>query len=92
MSDGSQETWVASAGKEGYVRPAIRGNDTVIKNKRGDATKQNRYNDAEQTLIKEANDKNTKILAMGATRPVCPAFQNVIADNNLTDRVVTPLK
>jgi len=92
LKDGTRETWEASAGKEGYVRPDIRGNDIVIQNKVSDATPLNRYNDVEQTLIREANSRNAEILSMGATRPVCPACQTVIISNDLTDRVVTPFK
>ena len=92
LEDGTIETWVAAAGKEGYVRPAIKEKDVVIKNKVPDGTAENRYNDAEQTLIREANSRNVEILAMGATRDVCPACQEVIASNNLIDRVVTPFK
>ena len=91
-ADGSHETWVASAGKEGYVRPDIRGDDTVAKNKSSDATSENRFNDAEQTLVRQANAQNAEILAIGATRDICGKCEGVISDNGLTDRAVTPFK
>lgn len=91
-AEGSYETWVASAGKEGYVRPDIRKDATVIKNKTNEGSPINRFNDAEQTLMREANQRNAEILAMGASRPMCPRCQEVAKNNKIIDRMVTELK
>lgn len=55
LEDGTTEMWVSSAGKKGYVPPRIRGKDRVIKNKVFEANSTNRFNDAEQTMMREAN-------------------------------------
>ena len=44
--------WVSSAGKKGYVPPRIRENDKVVKNKSLEANGINRFNDAEQTMMR----------------------------------------
>lgn len=92
LEDGSYEVWVASAGKVGYVRPNIRMNNCVIKNKMLDGDSSNRLNDAEQTIMREANQNNAEILAMAASRPMCPRCQDVARQNKIIDRVVTELK
>ena len=84
--------WVSSAGKKGYVPPRIRGSAKQIRNKSPKANKINRYNDAEQTLMREANDKGVEILSMGATRDMCYKCQAVAKRNQILDRVATPLK
>ena len=92
LADGSYEVWIASAGKKGYVRPDIRKNDIVKKNKTPAGNSINRYNDAEQTLMREANQNNAEILAMGASRPMCEKCQDVAKNNGIIDRMVTELK
>lgn len=92
LQDGTTEMWVSSAGKKGYVPPRIRGNDKVIKNKSLEANSINRFNDAEQTIMREANEVGAEIISIGATRPMCPACQAVANKNGIIDRVATPLK
>ncbi len=92
LKDGTQEMWVSGAGKKGYVPPRIRGNDKVIANKVEDADSINRFNDAEQTIMRETDVREAKILAMGATRDMCEACQNAAKSRKILDKVVTPLK
>ena len=92
LEDGTTEMWVSSAGKKGYVPPRIRGNDKVIKNKSLEANSINRFNDAEQTIMREANEVGAEIISIGATRDMCPACQAVAKENGIIDRVATPLK
>jgi hypothetical protein len=92
QKDGSTEMWVSAAGKKGYVPPRIRGNDKVVINKLLDADSTNRFNDAEQTIMREANQTGTEIISIGATRDMCPACQSVARANGIIERVATPLK
>ena len=92
LEDGTTEMWVSSAGKKGYVPPRIRGNDRVIKNKVFEANSTNRFNDAEQTMMREANEIGAEIVSIGATRDMCSACQSVAYKNGILDRVATPLK
>lgn len=92
LEDGSVEMWVSSAGKKGYVPPRIRRNDKVIKNKAIDADSINRHNDAEQTIMREANEMGAEVISIGATRDMCSACQGVAIENGIIDRVATPLK
>ena len=92
LEDGTTEMWVSSAGKKGYIPPRIRGNDKVIKNKSLEANSINRFNDAEQTIMREANEVGAEIISIGATRDMCPACQAVAKENGIIDRVATPLK
>lgn len=88
----SVEMWVSSAGKKGYVPPRIRKKDKVINNKSADANNINRFNDAEQTIMREANEVGAEIISIGATRDMCPACQAVANNNGIIERVATPLK
>jgi hypothetical protein len=92
LKDGTQEMWVSAAGKKGYVPPRIRGNDKVIINKVEDANDINRFNDAEQTMMREADAQKAEILALGATRDMCDACQNAAKSRGILNKVVTPLK
>ena len=92
LENDSVEMWVSSAGKKGYVPPRIRGNDRVIKNKALDADSINRHNDAEQIIMREANEIGAEVISIGATRDMCSACQEVARDNGIIDRVATPLK
>lgn len=87
------ETWVSSAGKNGYVPPRIRkaaGADAVIKNKSESGNSTNRFNDAEQTILREAKAKGATIEEIGATRDMCAACQKAFTGQ--LESVVTPLK
>ena len=64
LQDGTTEMWVSSVGKKGYVPPRIRGNDKVIKNKSLEANSINRFNDAEQTIMREANEVGAEIISI----------------------------
>ncbi|AYN04390.1 hypothetical protein [Flavobacterium sp. 140616W15] len=93
MKNGKKEIWVSSAGKKGYVPPRIRkatGTEKVIKNKSISGDSINRLNDAEQTILREANARGATIEEIGATRDMCKACQN--AFSNQLNTVVTPLK
>lgn len=92
LKDGTQEMWVSAAGKKGYVPPRIRGNDKVIINKVEDANDINRFNDAEQTMMREADAQKAEILALGATRDMCNACRNAAKSRGILKKVVTPLK
>ena len=92
LEEGCYQNWIASAGKQGYVRPDIRMDDIVKKNKRPEGNSDNRFNDAEQTLMREANQSNAEIVAMAASRPMCPRCQEVARQNEIIDRMVTELK
>jgi hypothetical protein len=92
LKDGTKEVWVSAAGKKGYVPPRIRGNDKVITNKVENATNENRFNDAEQTIMREADKQGAKITAIGATSDMCHACQEAAKSRGLIDKVVTPLK
>jgi hypothetical protein len=70
----------------------VRGNDKVIINKVDEGNSINRFNDAEQTIMREADVQNAKILAMGATRDMCKACQEAAKSRGILNRVVTPLK
>jgi hypothetical protein len=90
--DGNKEMWISSAGQKGFIRTDIRGNDKVVKNKLPEGDNINRLNDAEQSLMREAEAQGSEILAMGATRDMCPACQEVANKKGILGRMVTPLK
>ena len=92
IADGSHETWVASVVKKAMFDLILEVMILLRKNKSSDATSENRFNDAEQTLVRQANAQNAEILAIGATRDICGKCEGVISDNGLTDRAVTPFK
>lgn len=92
LPDGTHEIWTAGAGKTGYVRPGIRDDNIVVRDKTADATRINRHNDAEQALIRAAQNRGVEILAIGASRPICEACREQLTINNLTERAVTPFK
>jgi hypothetical protein len=92
LDDGAQDMWVSAAGKRGDVPERIHQGDTVIKNKVTEGNSQNRLNDAEQTLMREADEKKAKIKALGATRPMCEKCQDAAIEKDILDTVVTPLK
>ncbi|WP_262151740.1 hypothetical protein [Chryseobacterium foetidum] len=93
LADGSTELWVAAAGKKGYVPPRIRkaaGTEKVVTNKVEEGNSQNRLNDAEQTILREAKAQGATVEEIGATRPMCPMCQKAF-DGHL-HTVKTPLK
>jgi hypothetical protein len=90
--DGKKEFWVSSAGQKGIVRTDIRKNDRVIKNKVPEGDIINRLNDAEQSLMRAAEEQEVEIVAMGATRDMCPVCQEVAMSKGLLNKMVTPLK
>lgn len=95
LANGDTEFWVAGAGKRGYVPPRIRtaaGTEKVITNKSPLGDQTNRLNDAEQTILREANAQGASINEIGATRDMCQACQGAFNDQNLINTVVTPLK
>jgi hypothetical protein len=92
LKDGTREVWVSSAGKKGYIPPRIRGNDKVVSNKVDEANSENRLNDAEQTIMREAEKQGAEIKALGATRDMCEACQEAAKQKSILDRVATPLK
>lgn len=90
--NGDIELWVAGAGKRGYVRPVVRQSHFVARDKSFDASRLNRHNDAEQTLMRTAKNQGAEILAIGATRSICGACREHITMNNLVQRAVSPFK
>ena len=71
-ADGDMEMWVAGAGKEGYVRPAIRGDAINVKAPAPSALSSLPHiNDAEMHIYRTAQAEGATINAIGATRPVC---------------------
>jgi len=64
----------------------------VIRNKVKEGTNENRLNDAERTLIREAEARGAKIVSLGATRPMCSHCQKAADDKGIGDRVATPKK
>lgn len=92
--EGKTEMWISSAGQKGKVRSEIGGKDKVIQNKIPvpPASKENRLNDAEQTLMREAEEQEVEILAMGATRDMCKKCQEAASSKELLHTMVTPLK
>ncbi len=75
-AEGSAETWVAAAGKSGYVRPAVRGDALNMRAPASaDLTGLEHINDAEMHLYRSAEQQGATINAIGATRPVCPWCQ-----------------
>ena len=42
--------------------------------------------------MREANEKNVEILAIGASRPMCDRCRDVADFNEIIDRVVTSIK
>ena len=92
LPNGDIELWVAGAGKRGYVRPVVRQSHFVARDKSFDASRLNRHNDAEQTLMRTAKNQGAEILAIGVTRPICGACREHITMNNLVQRAVSPFK
>jgi len=95
LANGKTEYWVSSAGKRGYVPPRIRkaaGTERVAKAKDPMGTPQNRLNDAEQTIKREADRVGATVEEIGATRDMCHFCQAVFNQGNLMHTVVTPLK
>lgn len=92
IEDDQTVMWISSAGKKGDVPTRVRGTDTVIKNKSADGDHENRYNDAEQKLIREARKRGAEIISIGATRDMCPKCQEIAYGEDMLDRVATPLK
>ena len=72
LPDGTVETWVAAAGKKGYVPPRIRGDATpVVRPGRVQDQALPHINDAERAVLREARRRGARIDAIGATRPMC---------------------
>ena len=95
LENGMEEHWVSSAGKKGYVPPRIRkaaGTEKVISNKVEEGNAQNRLNDAEQTILREAKVQNATIEDIGATRDMCHKCQEAFTNENLINKVSTSLK
>jgi hypothetical protein len=73
---GSDEMWVAAAGRSGYVRPAIRGDAfNMTFPAPSELSALERINDAEMHLFRSAQEQGATINAIGATRPVCTLCQ-----------------
>jgi hypothetical protein len=71
-AEGSTETWVAAAGKSGYVRPAVRGDALNMRAPASaDLAGLEHINDAEMHLFRAAEQQGATINTIGATRPVC---------------------
>lgn len=92
IEDDQTVMWISSAGKKGVVPTRVRGTDTVIKNKSADGDHENRYNDAEQKLIREARKRGAEIISIGATRAMCHKCQETAEREHMIDKVATPLK
>lgn len=81
------------SGRGGLFFLYPRGKDAeVIKNKVSEGTSKNRLNDAEQTLMREAESRGVKIISIGATRPMCKLCQGVADEQGLSGAVATPRK
>jgi len=102
LEDGSTQVQIASAGQTGNVPNRIRtacqqANDddeppTVINNKVADGNDENRLNDAEQTIGRDARDNGSEIQSIGATRPMCDRCQDAANEDGYDDKVATPKK
>jgi hypothetical protein len=95
LKNGQKEYWVSTAGKKGYVPPRIRkaaGTEKVANNKVENGNSQNRLNDAEQTILREAKEKGVQIEDIGATRDMCNKCQEAFLEEGLIDKVSTPKK
>jgi len=95
MPDGSIQTMVSSAGKDGKVRGAFRETgDKPVRNKIKGVNKESgsRLNDAEQTIFREAEKLGGEILAWGATSKVCKDCQAEATKKGIIDKAVTPLE
>lgn len=93
LNTGEIKTWITGAGRRPRIRRQLRGEDMEPKkNSVENGSHDNRLNDAEQTMIREANRVNAEILAIGATRKMCSKCQEAARENGILDRVVTELK
>lgn len=91
--NGKTETWIASAGVRGYVRPDLKNKgDKVINNLHPKGQPGNHLNDAEGKLMREAKKRGATIKALGATKPMCNTCQRSARARGLTETVVTPFK
>ena len=92
-SDGRSQIWMASAGKGGCVRPALRntaGADEVINNlHRSD---KNYSNNAERKLMREARKRGAKIKSIAASRPMYGRCQKGAKRMGILRRVITAFK
>lgn len=92
LEGGQTAMWISSAGKKGRVPQRVRGTDRVIKNKSADGNHENRLNDAEQTLIREAREEGAEIISIGATRAMCGKCEEVAEAEDIIHRVATQIK
>ena len=82
---------MASAGKGGRVRPALRnaaGADEVNLHR----SNKNHLNDAERKLMREARKRGAKIESMAASRPMCGRCQKDAKRMGILRRVITAFK
>jgi filamentous hemagglutinin len=81
---GVRQTLIATSEPRGYIRGPMRGliraTDIVVKG----------AGDAEADIVAYANAQGWTLIAVGATRPICPACAAAIAAAGAT--AVTPLK
>jgi hypothetical protein len=88
LADGSRATWVAGAGRTGYVPPNLRaGGLNVPSPAKPWHTSLPSINDAERHLLRAANREGAVIEAIGATRAVCLNCQSVIPRYKIVTRV-----
>lgn len=84
---------MASAGKGGRVRPALRnaaGADEVINNLH--RSNKSHLNDAGRKLMREARKRGAKIESMAASRPMCGSCQKGVKRRGILRRVITAFK
>jgi filamentous hemagglutinin len=81
-ANGLRTTLISTSEPRGYLRPGVTSNpgEIVVAG----------TGHAEADIIAYANANGLKIIDIGATRPVCPSCQNVIAPTGAN--VTTPLK
>lgn len=65
-AEGKTEFWVAAAGKDGYVRPDLRGNMRNTRAPVGQSFKG--VNDAERHILRTAQREGARIISIGNTR------------------------
>ena len=87
---GSNEVWAVSAGGRGYVRPGIRGRTTSVPSPWPAPNNDTRVNDAERHLLRRASQEGATILAIGATRPMCPVCEGAVRRAGYGPAIATP--
>ena len=84
------ELWIAGAGRNGFVRTALRGGALNMKSPApGDLSGLKKINDAEMHLLRSALRQGATINAIGATRDVCLTCQARLQGKA---PIVTPLE